>query len=100
MKANNLIVNLIQQDLKHHQLISGLEGIGLSGGDIHCLRILEIVADLMNVPKGKLKDRWSNVYLYHMEEAIHYDITSRGEELRPLAERCYKQLVLLLGGEE
>lgn len=92
MENKELIINLIQQDLKHNQLLLGLKNIGLGRGDLHYLRILDIVCKLMDVPEGDIADRWGAVYSSIMEDAINYEITSSGESLRSLAEACYSQL--------
>ena len=47
MKKQEIILNLIQQDLKHNQLVIGLDKLGLEGSDIHNLRILEMVSNLI-----------------------------------------------------
>lgn len=95
MKNERLIINLIQQDLKHNQLLSGLERIGLDGSDFHYLRILDIVSELMKVPE-QISDDWGKLYIKFMEQAIQYKMTSRGETLKPLAEVCYNQLNALI----
>tara|TARA_B100000508_G_C11458924_1_gene278187 strand:- start:54 stop:359 length:306 start_codon:yes stop_codon:yes gene_type:complete len=91
MKNKELLVNLIQQDLKHHQLTLGLDKIGLEGTDTHNLSILELVSTLMNVPKT-LQEDWANAYLLCMEEAVKYEITDNGSSLKPLAEVSYTKL--------
>ena len=99
MKAilnKELVISLIQQDLKHCQLVSGLEGLGFDSGGIHSLEILEIVSKLMDVPKGRVSDEWGQVYHDFMEQAVHYKIVHRSESLRSLAESCYSKLFNLL----
>lgn len=91
MKNKKLLIDLIQQDLKHNQLIIGLDKIGLEGSEIHNLRILEMVSKLMKVPKA-LQEDWTNAYMLCMEESVNYQITNRGESLKPLAEVCYLKL--------
>jgi len=91
MKGKELLINLIQQDLKHNQLIIGLDKIGLEGSEMHNLRILEMVSKLMKVPKA-LQEEWTNAYMLCMEESVNYQITSRGESLRNLAEVTYYKL--------
>ncbi len=97
MKNKELIINLIQQDLKHNQLTAGLRRIGLEGDDIFYLGILELVAQLMKVPNELcIGDRWNETYISFMDEAIHFEITDRSDSLRPLAEICYRQLKALI----
>ena len=52
MSNKELIVSLIQQDLKHSQLVLGLDELGMEASDKHCLDILDIVYNLMKVPGG------------------------------------------------
>lgn len=95
MKNKELLIDLIQQDLKHNQLIIGLDKIGLEGSEMHNLRILEMVSKLMKVPKP-LQEDWTSAYMLCMEESVNYQITNRGESLENLAEVSYiklKQLV-------
>lgn len=97
MKNKDLIISLIHQDLKHNQLISGLENLGLDGEEVHCLSVLEIVFKLMKIPEGEISDKWGELYSNFIEEAQNYSITSKGETLIPLAESCYLQLKDLVG---
>ena len=96
MKSQTLIISLIHQDLKHNQLLHGLEQIGLDGSEVHFLGIMEIVAELMNVPPGKVNDDWGKMYIELMKEAINFEITSKGEALQPFANKCYEQLKTVL----
>lgn len=99
MKNKELLIDLIQQDLKHNQLIMGLDKIGLEGSEMHNLRILEMVSKLMKVPKA-LQEDWTNAYMLCMEESVNYQITNRGESLKPLAEVCYNRLKQLVKKSE
>ena len=54
MESKKLIIALIQQDLKHSQLILGLDDLGLEASDKHSLEMFDIVANLMQVPEGPL----------------------------------------------
>jgi len=67
----------------------------LEGSDNHNLRILEMVYKIMEVPE-RVNDTWCNTYLECMEEAVYYEITNRGERLRPLAEVCYMKLKVIV----
>ena len=97
MQYEDLIIRVIQQDLKHNQLTAGLRRAGLQGDDIYYLGILELVSDLMEVPKGyNIEDRWTELYISFMDEAIHFKISDQSDSLRPLAEICYRQLKTLI----
>jgi len=93
MSNKSLILQLIQQDLKHHQLTQGLNQLGFDDSGVHCLDILSIVSDLMKVPGGKAQDKWGHVYVSFMHQAHEYKVSGLGEELKPLAEKCYEMLV-------
>ena len=97
MKNKDLIIDLIQQDLKHNQLIASLQKIGLEAREQHCLGILEIVAKLMKVPEGKVDDLWGAAYASFMGQVGCYDMD--GNSLRLLAEVCYRQLKTILDDE-
>jgi hypothetical protein len=87
-----LIVSLIQQDLKHNQLTTGLAKLGLEP-DVHSLEIVEVVARLMGVEKGDVSDQWVKTYFSFLDRAHHFKISELAEELKPLAEECYDLLV-------
>jgi len=92
MSNEDIIIKLIQMDMKHNQLLSGLEAIGLEGGGLFDLGALEFISKLMEVPGGKIDDRFSAMYISFLKEAPNYKITDRGESLQPLAEMSYRQL--------
>jgi len=91
-KNKEIIISLIQQDLKHNQLTTGLKNIGLDPG-IHSLEIIKIVARLMGIEINNISDQWIETYLNFIEKAHLYKISDLAEELLPLAEECY---ILLL----
>ncbi|PCJ94926.1 MAG: hypothetical protein COA50_11125 [Flavobacteriaceae bacterium] len=92
MHNKDLIVQLIQQDLKHSQLTQGLQKLGLNDSGIHCLDLISIVASLMGIPKGKIQDHWAAIYGSFLDEAHKHPISNLAEELKPLAEKCYDML--------
>lgn len=100
MINEDLIISLIQQDMKHNQLLTGLERIGFDCQGLFDLGLLEIVSNLMKVPEGRISDRWSAMYVSFMQEAPHYEVSCLGEALEPLAAICYKQLKALLDYEK
>ena len=91
--TKDLILKLIQQDLKHNQLTTGLRNLGLDDSGLHCLDILSIVARLMEIPEGEIQDSWGTVYTNFMNESYKHKVSDRGEELKPLAEECYGKLI-------
>lgn len=91
MKNKTLIIALIQQDLKHHQLILGLDNIGLQAGGKHHLEILDIVYDLMQVPQS-IEMEWGMTYTNYMNKALRHKIQATSEGLKQPAELCYTHL--------
>lgn len=92
MKKKTLIIKLIQEDIKHNQLVLGLRKAGLEGDNMYYLNILQLVFDLLKVPKEQpIEDHCTDLYLNFMEEAIHFK-GYRKDDLKPVAEICYRQL--------
>ena len=86
-----LIIQLIQQDLRHNQLTGGLRKTGLHT-DLHNLELLTVVARFMGIGREEVSDEWGEIYVSFLEKALDYPITERGNELLPLAEKCYTLL--------
>jgi hypothetical protein len=95
MNNKELIIHLIQQDLKYNQLLSGLERVGLYAEDLH-LNLLDIISELMNVPEGKKDDAWTAIYVSFMQQAIEFEVSANKDTLKPLAIACYRELQTLL----
>ena len=83
-----LLIELILQDLKHNQLIYGLDKLNLDAGYCHFLGILDLVQRLMEVPEERM-DWFADTYMDAMHRALDFPITRSGEELRALAMECY-----------
>lgn len=98
MSNKQLIVRLIQQDLKHCQLLYGLNRVGLDGDEKHHLQIFDIVYDLMKVPQS-LEFDWGATYQNYMKQALLLEIGNTDTQLKPLAELCYKHLRMLVNCE-
>lgn len=96
MTRKQLIISLIQQDLKHSQLVTGLDQLGLDASDKHCLHLLDIIAELMKVPEGHTEIVWGKMYVALMAETVHFDIKVTPENFRSYAETCYKELRAVL----
>lgn len=96
MSNKDLIINLIQQDLKHCQLILGLDDLGLEASDKHSLEMFDIVADLMQVPEGHVESDWARVYLAYMSESREVEIEHMTTPMRPYAISCYDDLCEVL----
>lgn len=99
MKTKELVISLIQQDLKHTQLVAGLDNVGLEASDKYHLQILEIIAKLMQVPEGDIDNNWGQVYYRLLQEAKYFQITHTHDSLRDYAILCYRQLKLFIAIE-
>ncbi|WP_136465155.1 hypothetical protein [Flagellimonas onchidii] len=62
MNTKELIIRIIQEDLKHSQLVEGLNHLGLDADQFHSLGLLDVVLDLMKVPQGKPAFTWGLIY--------------------------------------
>ncbi len=92
MTNKELIIALIQQDLKHSQLILGLDDLGLSASDKHNLEMFDIVANLMQVPEGHIESDWARVYLTYMSDSREVEIDHSTAPMLPYAKSCYAAL--------
>jgi len=99
MSNKQLIIALIQQDLKHSQFILGLDDLGLEASDKHSLEMFDIVANLMQVPEGQVEANWARVYLTYMSECREVEIQHTTEPMLPYAVSCYDDLSDVLGSE-
>lgn len=99
MNNQELITALLLKDMKHNQLVLGMEQLGFVGDDYHTLQIYDIVAGLMGLKPGTISNEWSDIYFLFMEKAMEYDIEPLGKNLIPLAEECYKKLLACLDKE-
>ena len=99
MSNKELIISLIQQDLKHSQLVLGLDELGMDASDKHCLEILDIVANLMNVPAGDVEYDWCRLYVTYMQECKTVGVTHTTATMKPFAEACYNGLVEIVNSD-
>ncbi len=88
---DELVIQLILQDLKHNQLVLGLDRLNLDAGYCHFLGILDLVQRLMGVPEELMED-FSAIYMAFMQRGVEFSISRSGKELRPLARECYNRL--------
>ena len=92
MKDKELIIQLLLEDLKHNQLVLGLEKLGFSRSSFHYLGIEGVIAKLMNVPEGRVSDSFGAEYAELMKESVNYGISVSDKSLRSLAESGYALL--------
>jgi len=89
MKTNkDIIIKLLIQDMKHEQLINGMQQLGFES-DMHGTDISTIVATLMGIAEDNISEDWMNVYLSFIRKAKEYTISDSGTTLLSLAETCY-----------
>lgn len=86
------IIRLITEDIKHNQLLNGLNNIGLTDNDRYTLSIDLFIADMMGYPKGKVPDRWLEIY-HQTLLSIPHDMTSK--EARNRAVGLYDALIII-----
>lgn len=98
MSKKELIIKLIQQDLKHSQLIYGLDKMGLDGADKHHLQLFDLVYALMKVPQ-EIEMEWGNTYQKYMKQALLVELSGTDASLKPLAVLCFRHLKMLVNGE-
>ena len=92
MNKELLIENLILQDLRHMQLVYGLESIGLKEEGFHSLELSYCIADLMGFKGEDLIDGFFAVYWNNLEKCKELEMTYSRENLRRLAKECYLEL--------
>ncbi len=56
------IIALLVADIKHNQLLNGLDSIGLNDNDRYTLSLDLVIADMMGYPKGNVPDKWLETY--------------------------------------
>lgn len=95
MQNKELVISLIQQDLKHHQLVGGLDSIGLEAFDKHLLELFDVIYKLMNVPKSA-EHEWGKTYTNYMNFAVNYEVESTSDSLKPLAGGCFQHLQAII----
>jgi hypothetical protein len=81
------IISLIEQDIKHNQLLNGLYSIGLNDDDSYTLNLDIIISKLMGNPKAS--DSWLSLYHKTMLEISN---SISGVEKRQIAEKLYVEL--------
>lgn len=97
MNKELLIENLIMQDLRHMQLIYGLESIGFTEESFHSLDLCFIIAEMMGIIGEESIDRFFLVYRDQLSKCKELDMEGNRENLRPLAKESYLKLKKLGG---
>lgn len=92
VEQKDVLISLIVQDMRHHQLIIRLQEAGLQV-DRHYLEIVDIVCRLMRVDESC--DGWLCIYQNYMDRSVDYEISYDGHSLLPLAIECYEMLLVV-----
>lgn len=71
IQNDELIRELIRQDLKHNQLVKGLDNLDLDAGHRHHLGIMDLVKRLMEVPEH-LENDFLDTYMGYMDRCHPY----------------------------
>ncbi len=100
MKNRDLIINLIQKDLKHNQLVLNLNGIGLDCNGYYDLSMLRTVAKLMGIKEGSISDQFGDLYESYMQESVQNVITHNPKSFADMATKCYESLLACVDIED
>ena len=96
MEQKDLIIQLIQQDLKHNKLIRGLLQLGLDDGSFYDLEIFTIVHHLMGIQSDELEDTFTDIYCSFMYEVNDIDSSELDDKIPLIANQCYGMLKSLI----
>ncbi len=86
----DLILTLIQADLKHNQLIGNLRKIELHT-DEYILKLYEVISQLMGLGKEPFEE-WFDIYDSFVLNAHLHSISEEPDHLLLVAEECYELL--------
>lgn len=92
LTLETLIKELILADLRHSQLIFGLEALQLAPMDYHFLNLYQLIASWMGYRSDEEMDSFMETYQCFMYKSTSYPVSQAGLELKPLAEDCYESL--------
>lgn len=84
----SLIIQILIADMKHEQLLEGLQKLGFSS-ELHGSGLSSVVAELVGLEKKSIPEEWFDTYMQFLQQATHLPVTGNGENLRPLAEAGY-----------
>ncbi|MBD81163.1 MAG: hypothetical protein CL840_19755 [Crocinitomicaceae bacterium] len=91
MTTKQIVIALIQQDLKHYQLIDGLAQLGLDRVEEYHLEINTIICELMEAPED-IKDDWYDTYASFIYRNPKELVEIAPDSTILLAHICYKHL--------
>jgi hypothetical protein len=88
MNNKELIITLLVQDMRYHQLVAGITQLGF-GNERHGSDVLLCIAGLLNIPERDISDAWLDGYMGFLRQAADSSISADAQSLLPLAEECY-----------
>jgi hypothetical protein len=88
MTSKELIIMLLIQDMRYHQLVTGITHLGF-GNECHGSDVLLCIAALMDIKDGAVSDDWLEGYMDFLRQAAACSFSTDPLSLQPLAERCY-----------
>jgi hypothetical protein len=94
LPLNTLIEELILADLRHCQLIFGLEALGLSPLDNHFLSLSNLIAREMGYKTDQELDVFYEIYQSFIKKSTFFPVAPNGVELNQLAKECHEALSL------
>ncbi len=86
---NHVIEELILADLRHCQLIFGLEALGLAPMDNHFLDLSKLIASFMGYKTDQELDLFYDIYQTYMGKSTTFLVNPNGTELKELARECH-----------
>lgn len=87
-----LIKELILADLRHSQLIFGLEALQLAPMDYHFLNLYQLVANWMGFRSDGEMDIFMEIYQSFMYQSTSVPVSQHGLDLKPIASQCFLAL--------
>lgn len=93
ISLEEVIKELILADLRHSQLIFGLEALQLAPMDYHFLSLYQLIASWMGFRTDEELDSFMEIYQSYMYKSTSYPVSQHGLDLKPLAEECYEALL-------
>ncbi|SEF67452.1 hypothetical protein [Algoriphagus boritolerans] len=92
ISLEGVIKELILADLRHSQLIFGLEALQLAPLDYHFLNLYQLVANWIGFRTDEEMDSFMEIYQSFMYKSTSYPVSQYGLDLKPLADKCYETL--------
>jgi hypothetical protein len=92
LPLETLIKELILADLRHSQLIFGLEALQLAPMDYHFLNLYQLIANWMGFRSDEELDTFMEIYQSYMYKSTSFPVSQHGMNLKPLVDECFLAL--------